>query len=340
MTIGDGRIDWPRTKTDVCFGSAVGAGMTRAKTRRLAKRRYNESRAGCPTTPPTTGRTTVFREPSGRANGLDFDPRGRLVAAEGANTGGRRRVTITEADGHVRVLADRWQGKRFNSPNDLTVDTQGRVSFTDPRYVGTEPRELDAESVYRVDPDGTVSRIITDVQKPNGIVLSPDMKTLYVADTNPRGNQHLLAFALKPDGNVGSKRILFDFGKDDGIDGMCVDVRGNIYGAAGSGAMAGIHVFSSQGKPVGFLPTPEVPTNCVFGGKERGRNAAHCSRLSGAGELVFGHPRSPSTGVRHRPESAGRHSATDGPCRNRGPRRQTKGTRHPGREGWRESVIK
>jgi gluconolactonase len=218
---------------------------------------------------PATGRTTEYRNPSGRANGLDFDPQGRLLAAEGANTGGGRRVTITEKDGTVRVLADRWQGKRFNSPNDLTVDTKGRVYFTDPRYVGDEKREIDTESVYRVDPDGTVTRIITDVQKPNGIVLSPDMRTLYVADSNPGGNQHLLAFPLRADGGVGPKRLLHDFGKDRGIDGMCVDARGNIYGAAGKGRTGGVHVFSPAGKKLAFIPTPEVPTNCVFAGKDR-----------------------------------------------------------------------
>src|SRR5439155_22063403 len=107
---------------------------------------------------PATGKTAVFRDPSGRANGLDFDAKGRLVACEGANTGGNRRITITEKDGTVRVLADKWQGKRFNSPNDLTIDTKGRVYFTDPRYVGDEPRELDNESVYRINADGTVTR--------------------------------------------------------------------------------------------------------------------------------------------------------------------------------------
>src|SRR2546423_6688059 len=101
---------------------------------------------------PRTGRTAVYREPSGRANGLDFDPQGRLVAAEGANTGGNRRVSITDKDGKVRTLADRWQGKSFNSPNDLTIDTKGRIYFTDPRYVGSldEPREIATESVYRI----------------------------------------------------------------------------------------------------------------------------------------------------------------------------------------------
>ncbi len=220
---------------------------------------------------PRTGRAAVYREPSGRANGLDFDPQGRLVAAEGANTGGGRRVSITEKDGTVRTLADRWQGKRFNSPNDLTIDTRGRVYVTDPRYVGDEPREIATESVYRIDPDGTVTQIITDVQKPNGIVLSPDMATLYLADSSPRGHQHLLAFPLKPDGTVGPKRLLHDFGKGRGIDGMCVDVRGNIYGAAGRvrDKDAGVYVFSPEGRQVAFLPTPEDPTHCVFAGPDR-----------------------------------------------------------------------
>ena len=218
---------------------------------------------------PATGKTAVFREPSGRANGLDFDPEGRLVACEGANPGGGRRVSITDKDGKVRTLADRWQGKRFNSPNDLTIDRQSRVYFTDPRYAGQEPREIASESVYRIDPDGTVTHIITDVQKPNGIALSPDMKTLYLADSNPGGNQHLLAYPLRPDGTVGPRRLLYDFGKGRGIDGMCVDVRGNIYGAAGSGKTGGIYSFSPEGKRLAFLPVPETPTNCVFGGKDR-----------------------------------------------------------------------
>lgn len=218
---------------------------------------------------PATSQTTVFRDPSGRANGLDIDPEGRLVAAEGANAGGNRRITRTEKDGTIRVLAERWQGKRFNSPNDLTIDKRGRIYFTDPRYAGDEPREIATESVYRIDPDGTVSQIITDVEKPNGIALSPDMKTLYLAESNPRGNQHLLSYPLRDDGTVGPKKMLHDFGKGRGIDGMSMDVDGNIYGAAGSGASGGVYVFNPQGKQLAFVPTPEPPTNCVFGGKDR-----------------------------------------------------------------------
>jgi gluconolactonase len=218
---------------------------------------------------PATGKTEEYRNPSGRANGLDFDPDGRLVAAEGANKGGNRRVTRTEKDGKITVLADAWKGKKLNSPNDLTIDTKGRIYFTDPRYVGDEPREIDTESVYRIDPDGTLTQLITDVEKPNGILLSPDMKTLYVADSNPKGKQQLLAFPVKADGSVGEKKVLYDFGKDRGIDGMVVDAKGNIYGAAGDGKKGGVYVFSPEGKQLGFIPTPETPTNCVFGGKDR-----------------------------------------------------------------------
>jgi gluconolactonase len=217
---------------------------------------------------PATGKATEYRKPSGRANGLDFNPDGLLVACEGAN-GGNRRVSITEKDGTVKALADKWMGKRFNSPNDLTIDAKGRIYFTDPRYTGNEPRELDRESVYRIDRDGTVTRIIADVGKPNGILLAPDMRTLYLADNDPKGKRHLLAFPLKEDGSVGDKKVLYDFGEDRGIDGMSIDARGNVWAAAGRGKTGGVHVFSPDGKKFGFIPTPEVPTNCVFGGKDR-----------------------------------------------------------------------
>lgn len=218
---------------------------------------------------PKTGKTSEFRNPSGRANGLDFDPRGRLVAAEGANTGGNRRVTRTETDGSITVLADKWMGKRFNSPNDLTIDRKNRVYFTDPRYVGSEPREIDTESVYRIDPNGTVTQIIADVQKPNGIILSPDMKTLYLADNHPSKNRYLLAYPLNEDGTVGKKKILHDFAPDRGIDGMAIDIKGNLYATAGKGKTAGVTIFNPDGKKIGFIPTPEDPSNCVFGGEDR-----------------------------------------------------------------------
>jgi gluconolactonase len=220
---------------------------------------------------PKTGKTGVFRDPSGRSNGLKFDAKGRLVACEGANTGGNRRISLTEKDGTVRTLADKYQGKRFNSPNDLTFDAKGRLYFSDPRYVGTEPRELDHESVYRVDPDGTVTRVTTDVRKPNGLVVSPDGKTLYVSDHSGEasGSRALVAYPLNPDGTVGPRRVLFDFGRERGIDGMTVAADGTVVATAGAKAAGGIHFFAPDGKKLGFLPTPEDPNNCCFAGPDR-----------------------------------------------------------------------
>ncbi|HJZ91275.1 MAG TPA: SMP-30/gluconolactonase/LRE family protein [Gemmataceae bacterium] len=219
---------------------------------------------------PATMKTAVFRDPSGRSNGLKFDRSGRLIACEGANTRGNRRISVTEKDGTVKTLADSYAGKRFNSPNDLALDAKGRIYFTDPRYVGDEKRELETEDVYRVDPDGTVTRIITDVQKPNGIVLSPDQKTLYLADSSgaPKGNRVLLAYPLKDDGSVGLAKKLYDFGDDRGIDGMTVTSDGLIVATAGKDKTAGVSFFHPDGKKVGFIATPEDPSNCCFAGKD------------------------------------------------------------------------
>lgn len=220
---------------------------------------------------PKTCKTSVFREPSGRANGLIYDPQGRLVAAEGANTGGNRRISITESDGAVRTLADRYEGKRFNSPNDLAVDRQGRVYFTDPRYVGDEPRDLDFEAVFLVHTDGKAVVATREVTKPNGILVSPDGKTAYVAESDSRadGKHQLLAFDVQSDGTLGGKRVLYDFGPNRrGIDGMTLDRQGNIYATAGRDDLAGIYVFSPEGAHLAMVPMPGDPTNCVFGGGE------------------------------------------------------------------------
>ncbi len=216
---------------------------------------------------PKSGTVKTFRDPSGRANGLIFDPEGRLIAAEGANTGGRRRVSITERDGTVRTLADRYQGKRFNSPNDVAVDAKGRVYVSDPRYVGDDPRELDFEGVFRIDPDGTVTRLETTAKKPNGLAVSPDGKTLYVADNGPT-RKILLALDLDFDGNVSKPRVLVTF-EGRGIDGMTVAVDGRIVASAGSGDKAGVYVYRPDGTPSGFIPTPEAPSNVEFGGPKR-----------------------------------------------------------------------
>ncbi len=222
---------------------------------------------------PQSKKVSVRRRPSGKANGLMYDAQGRLVACEGANGGGRR-LSIEEADGQVRTLADSWQGKRFNSPNDLAIHPGGRVYFTDPRYAGDEPRELDFEGVFAVEPDGTVNVATREVERPNGILISADGSTAYVADNNnrPGGKRQLLAFDVADDGTLRNKRVLFDFGGDRrGIDGMTLDEEGNIYATAGRGAEAGIYIFAPDGANLAFVATPGDPTNCVFGGGEQAR---------------------------------------------------------------------
>jgi len=217
---------------------------------------------------PKTGKTQVFREPSARGNGMVYDPKGRLIVAEGANTGGGRRVSITDIDGKISTLADRYKGKRFNSPNDVAVDAQGRVYVSDPRYVGDEPRELDDEAVYRIDPDGTVTQLNTTASKPNGLVVSPDGKTLYVADNGPK-RRALIALNLDAAGDVSKPKVLKSFGEGRGIDGMTVTVDGKIVATAGAGPLAGIYIYEPDGTPVGFIATPETPANVEFGGPER-----------------------------------------------------------------------
>jgi gluconolactonase len=216
----------------------------------------------------------VYRNPSGRANGLVFDLEGRLVACEG----GSRRVTRTEPDGSVTVLAGSYLGKPFNSPNDIDVDARDRLYFTDPRYGDRSGMEMDKEAVYRIDPDGKVTRVIDDLERPNGIAVSPDQKTLYVVDNNngAGGSRKVYAYELRDDGSTGKRRIVHDFGVSRGGDGMCLDSRGNLYVTAGlntpnppveSGpAKAGVYIFSPAGKPLGFIPIPEdAVTNCAFG---------------------------------------------------------------------------
>lgn len=150
----------------------------------------------------TAGIVHVFRENSGRTNGNTFDEQGRLVSCEGAEmgAGGRRRVVRTDLKtGKIEVLADRFESKRLNSPNDVCVDVRGRVWFTDPRYAADRSDlELDHESVYRHDPDGTLTRVLTQpaIQRPNGIAITPDARTLYVIDSHPQPGGHRKLWAL------------------------------------------------------------------------------------------------------------------------------------------------
>ena len=217
-----------------------------------------------------TGKVTVFQENSHKANGMIIDTKGRLIVCEGANGGGRR-VTATTPDGKTSVLADSWKGKKLNSPNDVAVNGKtGDIYFTDPRYGSQKDRELDFEGVFLITSEGKLKLVSKELQRPNGILVSIDGKTLYVADnhSNAEGNHHLVSFSIAEDGSLSNKKIMFDFGPNKrGIDGMTLDVKGNIYATAGRGKEAGIYVFSPEGKHLAFIQTPGSPTNCVFGPK-------------------------------------------------------------------------
>ncbi len=242
-----------------------------------------------------SGALHVFRQPSGRSNGLEFDAQGHLISCEGGGPEGNRRVTRTEANGTITVLAERYEGKRLNSPNDVALDARGRIYFSDPRYGDTSDAEqLDAEGrlvegVYRIDEDGKVTRIIAhEVDRPNGLAVSPDDRYLYVADnvnSGPRaqgGNRKLWRFDLREDGTVdpASRRQIFDWGTDRGPDGMAIDQQGRLYVAAGFNFpnppaesaeryKAGVYVITPGGELLDFIPVPaDMCTNCAFGGND------------------------------------------------------------------------
>jgi gluconolactonase len=221
---------------------------------------------------PERGEITVFRTGTNSANGLMFDKTGRLYACEG----GGRRIARYEPDGGVTVICDNYQGKRLNSPNDLAIDRQGRIWFTDPRYGDSrDDMELDHESVFRLDPqpDGAwaITRMTYDTTAPNGLLLSPDNKTLYLAQSKYGEGQkrELRAYPILEDSALGQYQVLHNFYPHRGIDGMCLDTEGNIIATAGwevSGPGGMIYVFTPKGRVLETHPVPaNRPTNCTFG---------------------------------------------------------------------------
>ena len=217
---------------------------------------------------PSTNKVETFAENSHKSNGLIFGRDGFLYAAEGADYGGRRISRWNVETKERQLVVDRFGGKRFNAPNDICVDDKGNLYFTDPRYIGHEPRELERRAVYRVTPGGEVVEITRQVTKPNGIALSPDGKTLYVAETNNgsdgmpgvepgnRGPMRIYAFPLDESGLVAGPRQLFhDFGPQFGCDGMTVDEHGNLYLTAREPSRPGILVVDPTGDEIAFLPT-------------------------------------------------------------------------------------
>jgi Gluconolactonase len=224
----------------------------------------------------------IFRNSSGGANGTLIDRQGRLLVCEATT----RRITRTEPDGRITILADTYQGKKFNSPNDLSIDSKGRIFFTDPRYGKRDSMEMSEEGVYRIDEPGKVVRIIaSEVQRPNGILVSPDDRFLYVADNNNNqigGARKLWRFNLTPEGNItpDSRKLIFDWHTARGPDGFKMDSEGRLFVAAGlnkphepyetvEGFKAGVFILSAEGKLIEFVPIPrDEVTNCAFGGDD------------------------------------------------------------------------
>ena len=203
---------------------------------------------------------TTFRHPSGNSNGNTLDNSQRLLTCE--HTG--RRVTMTDVDSSVKVLADSYEGRRLNSPNDIVVRSDGSVYFTDPPYGlpnnGTGWKELPFNGVFRIAPDGEVQLLVDDFDRPNGLAFSPDETILYVNDTVRR---HIRAFDVKPDGSITNGRLFIDMAllEPGAPDGMKVDRKGTIY-CTGPG---GFWVIEPTGKCLGIIRTPELPANMAFG---------------------------------------------------------------------------
>ncbi len=235
------------------------------------------------------GVVSVFREPSNNANGLIIDAQGRLVACEGAAIKGngvhgkshlaamtvlKPRITRTDLKtNQVEVLADGYEGKPFAGPNDVTYDSVGRLYFTD----------LTGGAVYRIDVDGKLTRLLTtpEVQRPNGISITPDDKTLYLVEANgaENGARMIRAYDLLANGSLSNMRVHYNFYPGRSADGLCMDTQGNLYAAAGLhqrrgtsetlDTRSGVHVISPAGKLLRFVSIPEdTITNCTFGGPD------------------------------------------------------------------------
>ena len=227
------------------------------------------------------GVLSTFREKSNVANGLLIDPEGRLIACEGATferpgvkVSGRPRVTRTNlATGAIEVLADSYEGKPLVGPNDVTIDGNGRLYFTD----------LAGVAVYRIDAPGKVVRILTapGIQRPNGIQISPDDRALYLVEANGAagGARMIRRYDLQPDGTVLNMRVHYNFSPGRSADGMSIDSQGNLYASAGMNQLrgtsetldtrTGVHVISPEGKLIKFIPIPEdFITNNAFGGPD------------------------------------------------------------------------
>ena len=233
-----------------------------------------------------TGAVSAFRKPSGFANGNTRDHHGRLVTCEHGN----RRVTRTEYDGSITVLADRFEGRRLNSPNDVVARPDGSVWFTDPpfgiggHYEGEPaPAEL-PQNVYRLDPSGRLEPVLEGIEGPNGLAFSPDGRAFYLVRSRARPNRLITVHDVSADGRrVDEGRVLIDAGPGT-PDGIRLDVDGNLWCGWGMGSdqLDGVMVFAPDGTPIGRIALPERCANLCFGGRHRNR------LFMAAGQSLYG----------------------------------------------------
>ena len=202
----------------------------------------------------TDGKLSTFRENTGRANGLFFDRDGNLLCCEG----GARQLTSVTPEGKVTVLANDYDGKKLNSPNDLWIDPQGGIYFSDPRYGDMSDLEQDGFHVYYLSPDRKkLTRVVDDMVKPNGVLGTKDGKLLYVADA---GDGKTYVYKILGSGQLGERKLIAPVGSD----GMTLDEHGNLYLTRGA-----VRVYAPSGESLGTIEVPEGPANVVFGGKDR-----------------------------------------------------------------------
>ena len=221
-----------------------------------------------------TGAVGIWRRPSGHANGNTRDRQGRLVTCEH----GGRRVVRTEPDGMLTTLADRYEGKRFNSPNDVVCKTDGSIWFTDPSfgilgyYEGAKAPSEVPTNVYRIDPSGALGVVAEGINQPNGLAFSPDESILYIVESRsvPR---KILAYDVSEGKALANRRVLIDAGPKGTPDGFRVDVDGNLWCGWGMGdeGLDGVHVFNPEGRLIGRIDLPERCANVCFGGRHRNR---------------------------------------------------------------------
>jgi gluconolactonase len=210
----------------------------------------------------TNGKLTVFREKTNHANGLMLNAKGEIVACEGDG-----QVVAYSADGKSRrVLADKYNGKRFNAPNDLVIDKQGGVYFSDPYFGRPAALPQGKTAVYYIAEDGKVTRLIDNLSLPNGVILSPDERTLYVV---PSGQAEMMAYDVESPGKIGKGRVFCTLKQPrgqtkSGGDGLTVDTKGNLYITSA----LGLQVFNPSGKLLGIIAIPEQPANVTFGGTD------------------------------------------------------------------------